>query len=114
MSHQPPEPSNRWSGMGEVARRLVIGTVGAAVAVGLLGAGIAWAAHRSVSAGVSAAYYIVGCGLFLVGMFPTGGFSTFRGRMTRRRPTGSRQEPIFLLGIVLVALGVVADVVRPF
>jgi hypothetical protein len=34
--------------------------------------------------------------------------------MTRRRPTGSRQEPIFLLGILLVALGVVADVARPF
>ena len=100
--------------MGEVVRRMVIGAVGAAVGVGLLGAGIAWAAHRSVSTGVSSAYYIVGCGLFLMGMFPTGGFSTFRGRMTRRRPTGSRQEPIFLLGILLVALGVVADVARPF
>lgn len=114
MSHPAPEPSSRWSGMGEVVRRMVIGAVGAAVGVGLLGAGIAWAAHRSVSTGVAAAYYIVGCGLFLMGMFPTGGFSTFRGRMTRRRPTGSRQEPIFLLGILLVALGVVADVTRPF
>jgi hypothetical protein len=114
MSHPAPEPSSRWSGMGEALRRMAIGAVSAAVGVGLLGAGIAWAARRSVSTGVSSAYYIVGCGLFLMGMFPTGGFSTFRGRMTRRRPTGSRQEPIFLLGILLVGLGVIADVARPF
>jgi hypothetical protein len=37
-----------------------------------------------------------------------------RGTLTRRRPTGSRQEPIFLLGLVLIALGVVVDVTRPF
>jgi hypothetical protein len=30
--------------------------------------------------------------------------------MTQRRPTGSRGEPIFLFGIVLIALGVIADV----
>ena len=114
MNHPAPEPPSRWTGVGEVIRRLAIGAVGAAVGVGLLGAGIAWAAHRSISSGVTGAYYIVGCGLFLMGMFPTGGFSTFRGRMSRRRPTGSRQEPIFLLGLVLIALGVVADITRPF
>lgn len=114
MNQPAPEPSGRWTGMGEVIRRVAIGTVGAALGVGLLGAGVAWAAHRSVSTGVTAAYYIVGCGLFLMGMFPTGGFSTFRGRMTRRRPTGSRQEPVFLLGLVLVGLGVIVDVTHPF
>ncbi len=93
---------------------MAIGAVGAATGVGLIGAGVAWAAHRSVSTGVAGAYYLVGSALFLIGMLPTGGFSVFRGRMTRRRPTGSRQEPVFLLGLLLVALGVVADVTRPF
>jgi hypothetical protein len=37
-----------------------------------------------------------------------------RGTITRRRPTGSRQEPIFLVGLVLVGLGVVFDLTRPF
>jgi hypothetical protein len=32
-----------------------------------------------------------------------------RGTMTRRRPIGAREEPIFLVGVVLVALGVIID-----
>jgi hypothetical protein len=42
-------------------------------------------------------------------MFPTGGYSMIRGTITRRKPTGSRQEPVFLIGIVLIALGIVVD-----
>jgi hypothetical protein len=30
--------------------------------------------------------------------------------MTQRRPTGYRGEPIFLFGIVLFVLGVIADI----
>ena len=79
-------------------------------AVGLLGAVIGWASSRlSISTGVAAAYYVVGSILFLLGMFPTGGFSVIRGTITRRRPMGSRQEPIFLLGIVLIVLGIIVD-----
>jgi hypothetical protein len=63
---------------------------------------------------MAAAYYIVGCLLFLIGMFPSGGFSMVRGTLTRRRPTGARQEPIFLLGLVLIALGILVDITRPF
>jgi len=114
MSDPATQPPSRWTGLGEALRRMAIGTIAAAAAVGLIGAGIAWAAHRSVSTGVAGAYYLVGSALFLIGMFPTGGFSMFSGRITRRRPTGSRQEPVFLLGLILVALGVVADVTRPF
>jgi hypothetical protein len=98
----------------EVIRRILIGAASAAITVGLLGAIIAWATGRGVSSTMAAAYYVVGAILFLVGMAPAGGFSLMRGTITRRRPTGSRQEPIFLLGVVLIALGVVADVVRPF
>jgi hypothetical protein len=100
--------------MGEALTRFALGTAAAAVAVGGLGALIGWAAHRNISSSVSGAYYVVGSLLFLVGMFPTGGFSMLRGTITRRRPTGPRQEPMFLVGIVLVALGVVVDLTRPF
>jgi hypothetical protein len=112
----PPTPAGagRWAGLGEVVRRMVIGTVSAAVAVGSLGALIGWGAHRGASTGLAAGYYIVGSILFLLGMFPSGGFSLVRGTLSRRRPTGSRQEPVFLLGLVLIALGVVADLTRPF
>jgi hypothetical protein len=52
--------------------------------------------------------------LFLVGMFPTGGVSLVRGAVTRRRPTGSRQDPVFVIGIILFLLGFAVDVTRPF
>jgi len=110
---QPPEVG-RWVGMGEVIKRLALGIVAAAVALGLLGAIIAWATGHGVSGTMAAVYYIVGSLLFIVGMFPTGGYSMVRGTITRRRPMGARQEPVFLLGIVIVGLGVLVDLTRPF
>jgi hypothetical protein len=89
---------------------MLLGAVAAAAAVGLLGALVGWAADRGISSTVAAAYYIVGCILFLIGMFPSGGFSMMRGTLTRRRPTGARQDPVFLLGVVLIGLGVVVDI----
>jgi len=109
----PPEVG-RWVGMGEALARLGLAIAGAAVAVGAIGAIAAWATGHEISGGMAGAYYLVGCLLFLVGMFPTGGFSMIRGTMSRRRPTGARQEPIFLIGLALIALGVLADVTRPF
>jgi hypothetical protein len=100
--------------MGEVIRRIVIATLATAVGVGLLGAIVGWTAGRSVWSMIAAAYYIVGCLLFLIGLFPSGGFSMVRGTLTRRRPTGARQEPIFLLGLALIAIGIVIDLARPF
>ena len=100
--------------MKEVIKRALVGVIGASFAVGLAAAIIAWATGHGVSSTMAAAYYIVGSILFLIGMFPSGGFSLVRGTMTRRQPMGSRQEPVFLLGLVLIALGVVADVARPF
>jgi hypothetical protein len=109
---QPPEVG-RWVGMGEVIKRMLIGTIATVVGLGGLAAVIAWATGHSISGTIAAVYYIVGSILFLVGMFPTGGYSMIRGTITRRRPMGARQEPVFLLGLVLVALGVVADLTRP-
>jgi hypothetical protein len=101
--------------MGDALKRMSIATVAAVVGLGAVAALFAWASGHTVSGSIAALYYIVGAALFLIGMFPTGGYSIIRGgARTRRRPVGSRQEPIFLLGIVLVGLGVVADVVRPF
>jgi hypothetical protein len=110
---QPPEVG-RWVGMGEVLKRMAIGTVAGAVALGVLGAIIAWATGHGVSGTIAAVYYIGGSALFLVGMFPSGGYSVIRGTITRRRPMGARQEPIFLLGVVLIGLGVVFDLTSPF
>ena len=106
--HQPPEVG-RWVGMGEALVRLALATAAPAVGIGVLGALVAWIGDRSVVGGIAAAYYIVGCILFIVGMFPTGGFSMIRGTITRRRPTGPRQEPFFIIGLVLIGLGVFVD-----
>ena len=114
MTEPTPPEVGRWVGMGEALARLGLATAGAAVGVGAIGAIAAWATGHELSGGMAGAYYLVGCLLFLVGMFPTGGFSMIRGTMSRRRPTGARQEPIFLIGLALIALGVVADVTRPF
>ena len=114
MTEPTPPEVGRWTGMGEALGRFALATAAAAVAVGLLGAVVAWATGHEVSGGLAGAYYIVGCALFLVGVFPTGGFSMIRGTMTRRRPTGAAKEPIFLIGLVLIGFGVIADLTRPF
>jgi hypothetical protein len=93
-----------------MAGRGLMVAAGVIVALGLLAAIIAVAADRDMSSSVAATYYISGCVLFLVGMFPSGGYSVLRGTMTRRRPIGSRFEPTLLLGLGLIALGVVVDV----
>ena len=110
---QPPEVG-RWVGMGEAIKRMLLATIVTAVGLGGLAAVIAWATGHSVSGTMAAVYYIIGSLLFLVGMFPTGGYSMIRGTITRRRPMGARQEPLFLLGLVLIGLGVIADITRPF
>jgi hypothetical protein len=84
-------------------------SLGLAVGIGTLATLIALISGRNVSSTIALAYYIVGSLLFLIGAFPTGGFSVIRGKSTRRRPMGSRQEPLFLSGVVLIGLGVLAD-----
>jgi hypothetical protein len=95
--------------MGEALGRFALATAATAAAVGALGALIAWATGHGIAAGVTGAYYVIGSLLFLVGTFPTGGFSFIRGTNTRRKPVGARQEPVFAIGIVLVAIGVAVD-----
>jgi hypothetical protein len=105
---EQPAPS-RWTGLGEALLRFALVCVATAVALGVLAGVIAWLTGHGVTTTISVAYYLVGCLLFLIGVYPTGGFSLVRGTMTRRRPIGARQEPIFLVGVVLVALGVIVD-----
>jgi hypothetical protein len=40
----------------------------------------------------------------------TGGFSMTRVMLTRRRPIGSRQDPVLLFGILLILPGIIVDV----
>jgi hypothetical protein len=96
--------------LGERTWHRLVLAAGGVLALGLLSAIVAVAADRDVSSTVAATYYIVGCVLFLVGMFPSGGYSLLRGTMTKRRPLGSRFEPTLLLGVGLVAVGIVIDV----
>jgi hypothetical protein len=108
------ETRDRRADVADALRALLLGTAAAAVALGLIGAIIAWLTGRSVSTTIAAAYYLIGSIVFLVGTIPTGGFSLTRGTLTRRRPLGSRPEPIFLAGLILIGLGVVFDFTRPF
>jgi hypothetical protein len=93
----------------------VLGTLGSIVVVGLVGALISWARGRGADTSMALAYYFVGAIVFLVGSFPTGGFSLARGR-TRRRPTGGGAfaAPSMILGAVLIGVGVFIDVTHPF
>jgi hypothetical protein len=91
------------------------GTLGSIVAVGLIGAAIAWARGRGMNSSIALSYYFVGSVVFLVGSFPTGGFSLLRGR-TPRRPTGGGPfaVPSMLLGVILIGIGVAFDILKPF
>jgi len=102
--------ASRWTGLGAALTRFGLACAGVAAGLAAVAVVIAIVTGHSVSATIAVAYYIVGCLLFLIGTFPTGGFSLLRGTMTQRRPTGFRGEPIFLFGIVLIGLGIIADV----
>jgi hypothetical protein len=102
------------TGVGSPA--LIAGViVGVVILVGIVGAVIAWLHGGNVASSMAIAYYVVGGIVFLVGSFPTGGFSLLRGR-TRRRPTGggAMAAESMLLGALLLGFGVLLDVTRPF
>jgi hypothetical protein len=93
----------------------LVGTIGSIVVVGLVGALIALIRGRGANTSIALAYYFVGAVVFLVGSFPTGGFSLTRGR-TRRRPTGGGAfaAPSMILGALLIGAGVIVDITHPF
>lgn len=93
-----------------------VGVVGSVIVVGLIGALAALIRGRGVNGDIALAYYFVGGIVFLVGSFPTGGFSLVRGRKSRRRPTGGGAFalPSMLLGAVLIGVGIVIDLTHPF
>jgi hypothetical protein len=90
-------------------------TAGSIVVVAAVGVLVAWIRGRSVNESIAVAYYFVGSVVFLVGSFPTGGYS-LRGRRTTRRPTGSGSfaAPSMILGLLLIGVGVLVDVLHPF
>jgi hypothetical protein len=91
------------------------GTLGSILGVGLIGVVIAWARGRGINSSIALSYYFVGSVVFLVGSFPTGGFSLLRGT-SRRRPTGGGPfaMPSMLLGVILIGIGVAFDIFQPF
>jgi hypothetical protein len=107
------EPQESTTGLTPVI--FAVGMVGSIVLVGLVGALVAWVRGRGVDGSIALAYYFVGGIVFLVGSFPTGGFSLTRGR-TRRRPTGGGAfaGPSMLLGTLLIGVGVLVDFTHPF
>jgi hypothetical protein len=109
VSEPEPVAQSRFAGLGQALKIALLIAAAVAAGVGLLGALIAWAAGRHLSSTMALTYYFVGCILFIVGMFPTGGFSMIRGTITQRKPTGSGPKPVMLLGLLLIGLGVIAD-----
>jgi len=97
------------------AATFAAGVVGSIVIVGLIGALVALLRGRGLNASMALAYYFVGGIVFLVGSFPSGGFSLARGR-TRRRPMGGGAfaAPSMLLGGLLIGAGVLIDFTHPF
>jgi hypothetical protein len=112
VSEPEPVAQSRFAGLGQALKFALLIAAAVAAGVGLLGALIAWAAGRHLSSTMALAYYFVGCILFMVGMFPTGGFSMIRGTITRRKPTGSGPKPLLFLGLLLIGLGAIADFSR--
>ena len=91
----------------------VVGLIGI---VGLIGAVVALVRGRSVSGGMALGYYLVGSVGILAGSAPRGGFSVLRGRWSQRRPTGSGSYALegIVVGVLLIAVGVLLDLTRPF
>jgi hypothetical protein len=97
------------------ARTVVLVTAGAIVIAGLLGALIALLrGHANPS--IAVGYYIVGSLLVIAGGFPSGGIAGMRTRTTQRRPTGASGYalPSMLLGALLIGVGALVDVYKPF
>ncbi len=93
----------------------IASAAGAIVVTGLIGALIAWLRGKNVDPSMALAYYFVGSIVFLVGSFPSGGFSLVRGR-SQRRPIGGGAfaAPSMLLGALLIGVGVAVDITHPF
>ena len=89
---------------------------GLIVVVAVIGAVVALIRDRSVSGGIAIGYYLVGSVIILAGSAPRGGFSVLRGQWSRRHPTGGGSYALegILLGLLLIGLGVLLDVTRPF
>jgi len=97
------------------AATFAAGALVSVLVVGGVGALVAAIRGRGLNTSMALAYYFVGGIVFLVGSFPTGGFSLARGK-TRRRPMGGGAfaAPSMLLGALLIGAGVLIDFTHPF
>jgi hypothetical protein len=112
VSEPEPVAESRFAGLGEALKIGGLIALGVAVGVALIGILIALIGDRNYSSTIALSYYLVGCVLFIVGMFPSGGFSMIKGTITQRKPIGAGPKPLMMLGLFLIALGVIADFSR--
>ena len=103
-------------GRGRELRTTATAALALIVVVGLIGAVVALIRGHSVSGGMALAYYLVGAVVILAGNAPRGGFSVLRGRWSQRRPIGGGGYALegIAVGLLLMGLGVLLDVTRPF
>jgi hypothetical protein len=96
-------------------RTFVYVVAGGIVAAGLLG-GLLVLLRGKTNASIALGYYILGSVIVLAGSFPSGGIAGLRARTTQRRPTGATGYalPSMLLGAVLIGVGTLVDVYKPF
>ncbi len=96
-------------------RTFALVVAGAIIAAGLLGA-LLVALRGRTNTSIALGYYILGSIIVLAGSFPSGGIAGLRTRTTQRRPMGSSGYalPSMLLGAVLIGVGTLVDVYKPF
>jgi len=97
------------------ARMFVLVALGSIVVAGLFGGLLALLRGRT-NTSIALGYYILGSIVVLAGSFPGGGVAGLRTRTTQRRPTGATGYalPSLLLGAVLIGVGMLVDVYKPF
>jgi hypothetical protein len=97
------------------ARFFLVVAVGSILAAGLFGGLLALVRGRA-NPSIALGYYILGSVVVIAGSVPSGGIAGVRTRTTQRRPTGATGYalPSLLLGVVLIGVGTLVDVYKPF
>jgi hypothetical protein len=99
-----------------VTARTFVLVAGAAIVVSGLFGGLLALLRGRTNSSIALGYYILGSIIVLAGSFPSGGIAGLRTKTTQRRPTGASSYalPSLALGVVLIGVGTLVDVYKPF